>query len=622
MTILFSISDILNELFPDAEQSPDALITAMKAYYTVNGIEPTVRIVDGVVEVNVSTDEVENRHKEYEQAVASCEAGRFERAREQLQTLVELEPNNSEYHRLLGQVYEQLGDPEKAIDHLIDALRWDPMNTYALTMMGNLQSRHRRDIATAIRYYEAALEVKPDDHLATNNIAGQYMNLGKWDEAEGWFDKAADIRPDYPNTRHGLAIVSEKKGDLPSAFFEATEALRLNKNRDILYGQSLGLAQHLATRLIEMHQGSAIVQAMCAELQEAGGKPVRSIPDPSIATAAKLELAENYGRAAHEVRYKPDQPYVEHLELHELYHLRYILEARAEGLNELFTAGPANRDAFMKAQAKDRSRLIKHGLAPENVDRFLQGLFDGMNLQVFNAPMDLFIEYDMHNEHAEMRPYQFLSIARLVEEGIQATTDKRIIELAPADILSKSKVYNMTLALLYRELYGVDRLADFKANGPEQKQAERLYTEFKEYRDDREPAEEYELLRHWAEDLKLTPYFALVKEDDHRAAQATPPASLDEQLGRIEDDPLDLKSNDPERDREMKTFQEGQAAIGTNMAVVMFMVDALKHFKGKPVSEIKEAATEIAMLGTQGIHPEKQGYKLHKVPGKTFSGYH
>lgn len=81
-----------------------------------------------------------------------------------------------------------------------------------------------------------------------------------------------------------------------------------------------------------------------------------------------------------------------------------------------------------------------------------------MNLQVFNAPVDLFIEFDMHGEHAEMRPYQFLSLARLVEEGIQATTDTRIVELAPADILSKSKVYSMTLAMLYHELYGVDKL--------------------------------------------------------------------------------------------------------------------------------------------------------------------
>ena len=28
------------------------------------------------------------------------------------------------------------------------------------------------------------------------------------------------------------------------------------------------------------------------------------------------------------------------------------------------------------------------------------------------------------------------------------------------------------------------------------------------------------------------------------------------------------------------------------------------------------------MLGTQGIHPDQQGYKLTNVPGKAFSGYH
>ena len=50
--------------------------------------------------------------------------------------------------------------------------------------------------------------------------------------------------------------------------------------------------------------------------------------------------------------------------------------------------------------------------------------------------------------------------------------------------------------------------------------------------------------------------------------------------------------------------------------------DALKHFKGMPPPKIKEVSLEIAMLGTQSIHPEKQGYHLHHVPGKTFSGHH
>jgi len=620
MTLLFPLTALLYELYPDAQGKPDALVAAMKAFYTVDGIAPNVQLKEGVIEVDVDTERIASRRKEYQQAVASCEAGKFETAREQLQSLVAMEPNNSEYHRLLGQVCTELDEPDPAIDHLIDALRWDPKNVHALLMMGNLQAKHRKEIDTAMRYYEAALEAEPDDNLAANNIAAQFLNLGKWTEAKTWFEKTLAIAPNYPNARHGLALALEKRGELPAAFTEATEALRYNAKRDELYRQSLAMAQRLATELVAQGLGKNTVQAMCAHLHKEGGTPVRSIADQSIGTAAKLELAENYARDEHVVRYKPEQPGVEHLELHELYHLRYIIEARAAGLNELFTAGASHRDAFMAARAKDHRRLAKLGINPENADRFLRSLFDGMNLQVFNAPVDLFIEFDMHAEHAEMRPYQFLSLARLVEEGIQATTDTRIVELAPADILSKSKVYSMTLAMLFHELYGVDRLAAFKATGLEKQQAERLYAEFKEYREDREPAEEYELVRHWAEDLKLTPFFALVNEEEYRAVQAT--TSLADQLGRIEDDPLDLKNTDPERDRDMRTFQEGQAASGTNTAVVMYMVDALTHFKGQPINTIKEAATEIAMLGTQGIHPDKQGYKLHTVPGKTLSGYH
>lgn len=67
---------------------------------------------------------------------------------------------------------------------------------------------------------------------------------------------------------------------------------------------------------------------------------------------------------------------------------------------------------------------------------------------------------------------------------------------------------------------------------------------------------------------------------------------------------------------------DSQKKIGTNMAVVMYMVDAMEHFKSKSKEELKEIAFEIATLGTQGIDPSKEGYRLHLVPDKKFSGYH
>jgi hypothetical protein len=60
----------------------------------------------------------------------------------------------------------------------------------------------------------------------------------------------------------------------------------------------------------------------------------------------------------------------------------------------------------------------------------------------------------------------------------------------------------------------------------------------------------------------------------------------------------------------MEKFQKSASETGLNMAVVMYMVDALQYFENMPKDKIKKAAFEIASVGTQGIIPDKKGYKL------------
>ncbi len=150
------------------------------------------------------------------------------------------------------------------------------------------------------------------------------------------------------------------------------------------------------------------------------------------------------------------------------------------------------------------------------------------------------------------------------------------------------------------------------------RQAEKFYNEFLEYRQDRQAGEEYDLVLHWAEDLKLEKNFELVNETEFRSKRTDPLNLLDS----IEKDPFDIKNPDPLKEREMEKFQKSQEALGTNMAVVMFMVDALKYFKGMDLSKVKQIAFEIAMQGTQGYRPDKDNYRIHSIPNKVFSGYH
>ena len=76
-----------------------------------------------------------------------------------------------------------------------------------------------------------------------------------------------------------------------------------------------------------------------------------------------------------------------------------------------------------------------------------------------------------------------------------------------------------------------------------------------------------------------------------------------------------------EQKREMEKFQKYQEEIGTNMAIVMFMVEALRYFEPIPVEEIKKIAFEIAMMGAQGIDVKIDNYIVGSFPNKRFSGY-
>lgn len=88
-----------------------------------------------------------------------------------------------------------------------------------------------------------------------------------------------------------------------------------------------------------------------------------------------------------------------------------------------------------------------------------------------------------------------------------------------------------------------------------------------------------------------------------------------------EEDPYELNSQSPIKEREVEKFQQVQKALGINMAVVSFMREALEFFSGKHIEEVKKIAFEIAMQGIHGYKPEVENYRISAMPGKTFSGY-
>ena len=488
----------------------------------------------------------------------------------------------------------------------------------ALLMMGNIFAKFKSDISTAMKYYDQALFANPKDYITMNNIGANLLEQCKFDEAKKYFWEAIKINDQYPNTQFALGVIAEKENDLHSAFFSIVQAIKVNKLKDILYQNSVKKSFELAQKIIDTGIGKKIVKEYRHKLEFEGSTEIDIKEDSEISTAAKIEFAEYYDRPKHLIRFKPNYPAVEHLIMHELVHLDFVIEARKEQLNQIFVSTQNHKSAFIKELDPTIKKFHKMAIPEDSIERYCSSLFDGMNLQVYNTPIDLFIENFIYNEYAELRPYQFLSLYTLIQQGLKSVTDKKTIELTQKDILSKSKVYNIVHALQYKDLFGIDLIKEFKPSLSELKTAQDFYEEYLQYREDREPAEEYELVLHWAEDLKLDKNFELINEIEYRTKRT----NIDNLLTSIEEDPYDLESKDPYKEREMEKFQKSQKQIGTNMAVVMFMVDALQFFEGMPQEEIKKIAFEIAMYGTQGYHPDKKDYRISSIPKKDFSGYH
>jgi tetratricopeptide (TPR) repeat protein len=616
MKIIHKIDDFLYTIFPDIKDNRH-IIEVLEEYYTFGPYKPNVVIDNGFVIIDIDIISISSQENDFIKVISFCESSKFSEAKPILIKLIEQNPTNSEYHRILGQILSDEGDSEDAINCLIDALRWDSKNAYALIMMGNIFAKHRNDIDTAMKYYDQALIAKPNDNITINNIGANLLHQNKFEEAKKYFYKALSIDPKYPNTHYALALIVDEEGDLNSSFYSFIQTAKYSKKNDFFYKKGVEGACQIANKIFQENNGKNIFRKYRAILEEKGGVEIDIVKDESIPTAAKIEFAENHNREKHIIKFKETVSAYEHLIMHELVHLDFVLEAQEEENNLLFTSTQQHKNKFLKSIEPSLNKLKQRGISNENINIYKSSLFDGINSQIFNAPLDLFIENYLYLEYPNLRPYQFVSLLNLVQDGLKAVTDKQILELTPKEVVSKTKIYNLVGAFQFKDLFAVDFISEYNASKIELDTANKFYQEYLEYKEDRKPAEEYELVQHWADDLKLNEYFELIGENQHRKR-----SNVDDFIEDLEKDPFSVNEKDPIKEREMKTFLDGQKEIGLNMAVVMFMVDALQYFKNMNKEVIKKIAFEIAMQGAHGYRPDEDNYRLNSIPNKLFSGYH
>lgn len=621
MTILIPREALLPDLFPS---SGDELYAALIEYYSVGPVLPRVQIENEVIRIDVDIEQSEAYKADYDKAVAFAERGKYLRAREVLERLVKMYTTESDLYRMLAQTYFETGDREAAVNYLIDALRWNPENSYALILMGNIQYRMLRDMDAAKRYYDLAIAIDPDDHLTLNNLGAVMMELKRPSEAERYFQLATEAEPDYPNTHLGLALVYAHQEDLQAAFLNAVRALKRSNRRDQVYDAALDTAQKAAAQFTRNTHPESLFQPYLDEVAAAAGKPIRIETADGLSTEAVIEIAEYRGREQHLVKYQPSGPGVAHLVCHEIAHLDLILEARAAHTNMVFTSRDTLREQFKSDHANDIQKFVRQGLSRNQAEAFIEQLFDGLNKQVFNAPIDLFIEDRLYRNRPLLRPVQFASLFAILTGYVASATSKKIRKMTPHRVFKANTIYNLVHALQFKDLFGVELIPDFKVDRRLLREAERLYSEFLEVREDKRPGEEYEFVQDWAEKLGVDAYFELVGEDDVDAHEYTFEREPDAVLARIEADPLNLADANRAPGDERKSTFSIEGSPMASMAVTMYILDALKLFDQEGPAFVKSVTLEVAMLGNFGLDADDSAkkYALKSVPGKKFSALH
>ncbi|MFZ4414942.1 MAG: tetratricopeptide repeat protein [Bacteroidales bacterium] len=304
MTIIYQKEDFLYTLFPELANGNDELIiSTLTAYYSFGNYKPTVIISGDVIRIEIDTVSIQKHEADYRRVVTLCEKGNYAEAKPLLTKLISENSTNSEYHRILGQILSDEGDQNEAINCLIDALRWNPKNGWALLMTGNIFSKFKNDIPTAMKYYDQALLANPNDYITVNNIGANLLQQGKIEEAKKYFWDAMRINNLYPNTHFALGRIAEFENDMHSAFYSTVQAIKLNKINDVLFQNSVGQAFELAKKIIGTDEGKKIFRSYRRKLELEGKKEIDIIVDNEIPTAAKFEFAEKYNRSKHTVKY-------------------------------------------------------------------------------------------------------------------------------------------------------------------------------------------------------------------------------------------------------------------------------------------------------------------------------
>src|ERR1700758_2451282 len=179
-----------------------------------------------------AVDQPKDLDRQFQNAVAEYNSGKFPEAAAQLESLLREVPESFEVHELLGMVYSAQSRDAKASEHLERAVHLKPDSTAAHT---NLATNYARlgKLELAEKEFKKAVELEPRNFDTNHNLGELYVRSNKIAEAVPYLEKAQRAEPSSYDNGYDLSLAYLETGHLTEAKSSIQQLLKVKDTAEL-----------------------------------------------------------------------------------------------------------------------------------------------------------------------------------------------------------------------------------------------------------------------------------------------------------------------------------------------------------------------------------------------------
>ena len=160
--------------------------------------------------------------KTFKLAIQNHKENNFDIAQNLYSEILKINPNHINTLSNLGEIFEKIGEYQKAINCYEKAIEINPNISSIHSNLGIVFAK-LKEYKKAINCYEKAIKIDPNYFDAFNNLSNILFELGSLKEAKINSEKAIKLKPDYAAAHFTLGNIHRDRGSLN----EAVESYRI-----------------------------------------------------------------------------------------------------------------------------------------------------------------------------------------------------------------------------------------------------------------------------------------------------------------------------------------------------------------------------------------------------------